>query len=63
MPEVNLNLKELLKVSRIINQQNDGTLRLAASFQSTDEEILKNIKRKNLAIEKVMIYNKFTTDR
>ena len=48
--------KRIVEVSRIINQQNDGTLRLAASFQSTDEEILKNIKRKNLAIEKVMIY-------
>ena len=46
------------EVSKIINEINDGTLRLAASFQSHDEDILKNIRRKNLAIEKVMIYTK-----
>ncbi|MDP7195808.1 MAG: hypothetical protein QF864_06405, partial [SAR202 cluster bacterium] len=50
--------ERIVEVSRIINQQNDGTLRLAASFQSHDEEVLKNIKRKNLPFEKVIKYTK-----
>ena len=42
--------ERIVEVSRIINQQNDGTLRLAASLQSHDEEVLKNIKRTKISI-------------
>ncbi|MDP7196534.1 MAG: hypothetical protein QF864_10135, partial [SAR202 cluster bacterium] len=50
--------ERILEVSRIINQYNDGTLRLSASLQSHDTQVLKNIKRKNLPLEKLVTYTK-----
>ena len=42
----------ILAVGKVINQGNTGIFRYGASFQSTDPNILKSIKRKNLPLQK-----------
>ena len=48
----------ILETRDIINQTKDGALRFGASLQSSDPEILKNIRRKNLPLEKLINYTK-----
>ena len=43
----------IMEVVRKINTHEKGVIRFAASFQSTDEDVLKHIKRKNLSIDKI----------
>jgi tRNA A37 methylthiotransferase MiaB len=44
--------ERILAVGKVINQGNTGIFRYGASFQSTDSNILKSIKRKNLPLQK-----------
>jgi radical SAM superfamily enzyme YgiQ (UPF0313 family) len=43
----------VMEVARIINGSDSGIMRFAASFQSTDPEVLGTIRRKNLTLEAV----------
>ena len=45
----------LIEVAKIINEGNAGILRLGASFQSTDPDVLRNIKRTNLPLEQLLL--------
>ncbi len=42
---------------RIINEHRDGTLRFGASLQSTDPEVLRRIKRRNLPVKELLKLN------
>ena len=46
--------ERILEVVRIINEGGKGVLKLQASFQSTDDEVLKQIKRKNLSVDDLL---------
>jgi len=50
--------ERILETSEIINEHQNGTLRVGASLQSHDAEVLKNIKRKNLPLERLIAYTK-----
>ena len=50
--------ERIIETSAIINEHQDGTIRFGASLQSNDTEVLKNIKRKNLPLEKLITYTK-----
>ena len=50
--------ERIIKTSEIINKHQNGALRFGASLQSHDTEVLKNIKRKNLPLEKLITYTK-----
>lgn len=43
----------IMEVVRKINAHEKGVIRFAASFQSTDAEVLDHIKRKNLSVDKI----------
>ena len=43
----------LLEVTNIINENKKGVIKLQSSLQSTDADVLKQIKRKNLSIEQL----------
>ena len=47
--------ERVLESRRIINQHNEGTMRFGASLQSTDPDVLKNIRRKNLPLDKLTV--------
>ena len=44
----------LLEMTKIINEGGKGILKLGYSFQSTDNEVLKEIKRKNLSVDDLL---------
>ena len=44
----------LVEVANIINEAKPGVMKLAPSFQSTDAEVLKNIKRKNISMDQLL---------
>ena len=46
--------ERVLEVVRIINEGGKGVIKLQASFQSTDQEVLKEIKRKNLSVDDLL---------
>ncbi len=46
--------ERILKSREIINQHRDGIIRFGASLQSADERVLREIKRKNLPVEKLL---------
>lgn len=48
------NPARILEVVNIINEGNTGIIKLASSLQSTDEEITRNIKRKNLSMAQLL---------
>jgi len=45
--------ERIAQVTRIINGEDKGVIKFGASMQSTAPSVLKNIKRKNLPIEKI----------
>ena len=49
--------ERVLEVTNIINEGGKGVLKLGASFQSTDDEVLKEIKRKNLSVDDLLGMN------
>jgi radical SAM superfamily enzyme YgiQ (UPF0313 family) len=55
--------KRLVEVARIINEGNLGILKLGSSLQSTDANVLKAIKRKNLTMDQLVDMRKDRTDR
>lgn len=55
--------KRLIEVTRIINEGNRGVIRLGASFQSTDPEVLRYIKRKNLSLEELLQMKEYRSKR
>jgi len=46
--------ERLVQVANIINEAKPGVMKLAPSFQSTDVEVLKNIKRKNVSMKQLL---------
>ena len=44
----------LIEVANIINKAKPGVMKLAPSFQTTDLEVLKNIKRKNISMNQLL---------
>jgi radical SAM superfamily enzyme YgiQ (UPF0313 family) len=46
--------RRLVEVANIINEAKPGIMKLAPSFQSTDIEILKNVKRKNISMDQLI---------
>ena len=46
--------ERVLEVVNTINKGGKGVLRLQASFQSTDDDVLKEIKRKNLSVDDLL---------
>ncbi|MBN2210040.1 MAG: radical SAM protein [Sedimentisphaerales bacterium] len=50
--------ERIYETRRIINEHRDGTLRFGASLQSTDPDVLRLIKRKNLPIEELLKLNR-----
>jgi radical SAM superfamily enzyme YgiQ (UPF0313 family) len=48
------NPGRILEVVKTINEGNTGIIKLSSSLQSTDDEVTKNIKRKNLSMTQLM---------
>lgn len=48
------NTDRILEVTNIINEGDKGIIKLASSLQSTDTNVLKLIKRKNLPFQKIV---------
>ena len=46
--------ERLIEVANIINEAKPGVMKLAPSFQTTDLEVLKNIRRKNISMEQLL---------
>jgi radical SAM superfamily enzyme YgiQ (UPF0313 family) len=55
--------ERLLEVVRIINEGGKGVIKLQASFQSTDTDVLKEIKRKNLSVDDLLGMSEFRYDQ
>lgn len=48
------NPARLLEVVRVINEGNSGIIKLGSSLQSTDDQVLQKIKRRNLSIPQLL---------
>jgi len=46
--------QRLLEVTNIINDENKGVIKLGASLQSTDADVLEQIDRKNLSMDQLL---------
>tara|TARA_Y100000294_G_scaffold177963_1_gene205945 strand:- start:1963 stop:4005 length:2043 start_codon:yes stop_codon:yes gene_type:complete len=46
--------ERLVEVANIINEAKPGVMKLAPSFQTTDLEVLKNIRRKNISMDQLL---------
>ena len=46
--------ERLIEVANIINEAKPGVMKLAPSFQTTDLEVLKNIRRKNISMDQLL---------
>jgi len=46
--------ERLVEVANIINKAKPGVMKLAPSFQTTDLEVLKNIRRKNISMDQIL---------